>query len=173
MKMPSKSNIIALVAALAIATLPASTLAAKESNLRRKKRRGRNLRRGQIKRINSSNRRDAGKGEELEDVEFWTNISRNLQSMSVPTTPNPITPFPSESPVATPAPNTPFPTGPPVSPAPSPAPSPAQNTPIPTISPTLATSIPTFSPTLGGTNSGPFICPSVSLPDIYCHVLCI
>lgn len=149
--MPSTNNLLALTAVLALtATLhPASTTvaAAKRESIRRKNRAERRLRRGQIDHVDEIKTKKAapgGPGGLEEDVEFFTNLARGLQDMSVPG------PTPTNPPVG----GGPLPTIPPVIVDPFPP----TNPPVgvdPTDPPVGGGPVPTLPPVVGPTPSGP------------------
>lgn len=89
--MPSMtSNLLALTAILALATLPSTVTAAgakpKKHNLRKKQRQ---LRRGEVHHLNNVNKKQQKADGLEEDVAFWTNMVRRTQDLSMPTTPTP------------------------------------------------------------------------------------
>ncbi|KAL9188990.1 hypothetical protein ACHAXT_011480 [Thalassiosira profunda] len=81
--MPSKPNLLAVAALLALAAASSAVDAAPAKNGLRKKRDDRKLRRGRIA-TGATNTKRAARGGLEEDVAFWTNLVRRTQDLSVP-----------------------------------------------------------------------------------------
>lgn len=86
--MPSMtSNLLALTAILALATLPSTVTAAgakpKKHNLRKKQRQ---LHRGEVHHLSNVNKKQQKADGLEEDVAFWTNMVRRTQDLSMATT---------------------------------------------------------------------------------------